>query len=140
LMAWITKIGIDQDRLFAALGIKGVEEIGIEHLETLTGLKTAIKDGDCSVEEAFPPLVKEGEVVGKGVTALQSKIEKKKQPKKEVVAEQVTEPAKNDLRMKWCCDGCGMFMPEKTKCPTCQSDKEVRQATEKDYVDLGYGK
>lgn len=143
LMQWIAKIGIDQDRLFAALGIKGVEEIGIEQLEILTGLKTAIKDGDCSVEEAFPPIVKEGEVVGKGTSALQKKIEKQKPPKKEVVAEQPVEAEKPkgvDLRMKWVCDSCGMFLPEKSKCPTCQSDKEVREAKENDYTELNYGK
>jgi len=50
---WINKAGISLERVFAALGVKGVEEIGLKELETLTGIKTAIKDGDITVEEAF---------------------------------------------------------------------------------------
>ena len=53
-MGWIAKCGVAQERVFAALDIKGVSDIGIETLETLTGLKTAIKDGDTTVEDAFP--------------------------------------------------------------------------------------
>ena len=53
-MGWIAKCGVAQGRVFAALGIKGESDIGVEVLETLTGLKTAIKDGDTTVEDAFP--------------------------------------------------------------------------------------
>jgi hypothetical protein len=35
--------------------VKGVEDIGLEGLATLSGLKTAIKDGDTTVERAFSP-------------------------------------------------------------------------------------
>lgn len=51
---WINKIGIDPERVFAALGISGIEEMNEKELETLTGLKTAIKDGDITPDEAFP--------------------------------------------------------------------------------------
>ena len=54
VMAWLTKIGVDASRAFAALGIKGLEDLTSEHLVTLTGYKTAIKDGEITVEEAFP--------------------------------------------------------------------------------------
>ncbi len=53
-MGWISKLGIDTKRVFTALGILGPEEIGLEELATLTGLKTAIKDGEVTVDEAFP--------------------------------------------------------------------------------------
>jgi len=56
-MGWISKLGIDTKRVFTALGILGPEEIGLEELATLTGLKTAIKDGEVSVDEAFPDKV-----------------------------------------------------------------------------------
>ncbi len=56
VMGWIGKLGIEPQRVFAALSIIGPDEIGMEQLATLTGLKTAIKDGEVSVDEAFPRL------------------------------------------------------------------------------------
>jgi hypothetical protein len=54
VMGWINKLGIPTERVFAALGIKGEEDIGLDQLTTLTGLKTSIKDGEVTVDEAFP--------------------------------------------------------------------------------------
>ena len=54
VLDWINKAGIETERVYAALGIKGVEDIGLEELETLTGIKTAIKEGDITIEQAFP--------------------------------------------------------------------------------------
>lgn len=54
--AWIKTLGIDQARVWSALGVNGLADIGLRELETLTGLRTAIKDGDVTIDEAFPPL------------------------------------------------------------------------------------
>ena len=54
VMDWIGKLGIKVERVFAAIEVKGVEEIGLEKLALLTGIKTSIKDGDVTVDEAFP--------------------------------------------------------------------------------------
>lgn len=54
VMGWVNKLGVPIERVFAALGIKGEEDIGIDQLTTLTGLKTSIKDGEVTVDEAFP--------------------------------------------------------------------------------------
>jgi len=54
VMAWVNKLGIGVERVFAALGVKGEEDMGVDHLTILTGLKTAIKDGEVTVDEAFP--------------------------------------------------------------------------------------
>ena len=56
VMEWVNKLGIPVGRVFAALGINGEEEIGLDQLVTLTGIKTAIKDGDVKIDEAFPEL------------------------------------------------------------------------------------
>lgn len=53
-LEWATKIGVANARVFSSLGIKGAEDMTAEHLVTLTGYKTAIKDGEITVEEAFP--------------------------------------------------------------------------------------
>lgn len=56
ILAWIKLLGIDEARVWAAIEVKGIEEVGIEQLTLLTGLKTAIKDKETTVDEAFPPL------------------------------------------------------------------------------------
>jgi len=59
VLQWLTKIGVSAERAFSALGIKGIDDLNQEHLVTLTGFKTAIKDGEITVEEAFPPIAAE---------------------------------------------------------------------------------
>lgn len=50
----IQKMGIVNERIFAAVGKKGIDEIGLDEIETLIGLHTAVKDGAISVDAAFP--------------------------------------------------------------------------------------
>ena len=47
------KLGATNEQVFQKLGVGGVEDITLEHMGTLRGLATAIKDGDTSVEQAF---------------------------------------------------------------------------------------
>lgn len=54
IMDWINKTGIEAARVWAALNINGIEDVGLEQLETLTGIRTAIKDGDVTLDDAFP--------------------------------------------------------------------------------------
>jgi hypothetical protein len=53
---WLSKLSIDAARVFAALGVESLIELGDEELETLTGIRTALKDGEITLDEAFPPL------------------------------------------------------------------------------------
>lgn len=68
---WVAKLGIEPKRVWAALGIAGEAELGAEQLETLTGIRTALKDGETTLDEAFPdprtagPKQGIGEIVGK---------------------------------------------------------------------------
>jgi len=54
VMTWVNKLGIDFDRVLKVLGVKGEPDIGIDELERLSGLKTAIKEDEITVDEAFP--------------------------------------------------------------------------------------
>ena len=54
-LLWFGKVGVSPEQIFARLDISGEEEIGIEHLETLVGIKTAIRRGDVTPEAAFAP-------------------------------------------------------------------------------------
>jgi hypothetical protein len=59
---WLKTIGVEDARVFAVLNIQGWADLTLEHLETLTGLKTAMKEGDVQINEAFPPIVKAGQI------------------------------------------------------------------------------
>jgi hypothetical protein len=54
-VAWFGKVGVSPETLFARLGVEGIEDVGIEQLETLVGIKTAIRRGDVTPEQAFKP-------------------------------------------------------------------------------------
>lgn len=54
-LLWFGKVGVSPEQVFARLGVEGAEDIGIEELETLVGLKTAIRRGDMTPEAAFKP-------------------------------------------------------------------------------------
>lgn len=50
----LNKMGVTDDRILSVLDCRAIEDIGQPQLEILFGLGTAIKDGDCTLEEAFP--------------------------------------------------------------------------------------
>jgi hypothetical protein len=52
-IAHMQKLGVTVEMIIEALGVKSLEEIGLDHLVTLRGIATAIKEGETSVEEAF---------------------------------------------------------------------------------------
>jgi hypothetical protein len=54
VVVWIKSLKIDAKRVWDAIGIKGEADIGVEVLLLLHGLKTAIDEGDCTIDEAFP--------------------------------------------------------------------------------------
>lgn len=52
-LAMLLRYGVTEEQVCAKLGVKGPEDIGLEHLATLRALVTGIKDGDVTPEEAF---------------------------------------------------------------------------------------
>lgn len=52
-LAYMQKIGATTEMVLAALDVKGVEEITLDHLATLRGMATAIKEGEATIEEIF---------------------------------------------------------------------------------------
>ncbi len=54
-LSYLQKLGAPADKVFALLGVKGAEDITLEHLAQLRGLASAIKEGEITVEEAFAP-------------------------------------------------------------------------------------
>jgi len=51
--AYFAKMGVSQERILAVLGVEGIEDVGLDELAKLTGIKTALKDGDTTIDQAF---------------------------------------------------------------------------------------
>lgn len=52
-LAWFGKAGVSDEQMFAVLEVKGMDDIGEDELIALRGLRTAIKEGDTTVEQVF---------------------------------------------------------------------------------------
>lgn len=52
----LQKIGVPLERIFARVDVPALEDVGLDELETLIGLGTAIKNKETSIDEAFPPV------------------------------------------------------------------------------------
>lgn len=77
---------ITPDRIFETLGVKGKEDITIDHLVTLRGILTAIQEGDTTPEQAF---AHRGDNMAEATTAKASDLAEKYRQKP---AEQKQEP------------------------------------------------
>lgn len=54
-LAHFAKLGASNEKVFATLGVKGIEDVSLEHLAVLTGIKSAIKEGELTIDAAFAP-------------------------------------------------------------------------------------
>ncbi len=57
----IMQFGVVEERILHVLSRKSIDEVTFDDVAILIGLGTAIKDGDTTVEEAFPPDFKEAQ-------------------------------------------------------------------------------
>lgn len=54
-LAYFTKAGVTEDQVFAKLEVEGIEDVGLDELEIMTGWRTALKEGSVSVDAMFAP-------------------------------------------------------------------------------------
>jgi hypothetical protein len=54
-LTFLTRRGVTEATVVAALGVGGIEDIGLDELATLRGMVTAIKDEGVAIEDAFAP-------------------------------------------------------------------------------------
>jgi hypothetical protein len=90
---WVAKLGIEPARVWASLGVAGADDLTVEHLTTLTGVKTAVKDGEVTLDEAFPPIAGEASPAASAVKSAAKKAVEKSKGKPTVV-DAPSEPAK----------------------------------------------
>lgn len=56
-MGWFAKVGLDEPTVCGLLNVRGLDDIGEDELITLRGLRTALQEGDTTVEELLAPKV-----------------------------------------------------------------------------------
>jgi hypothetical protein len=123
---WLSKLSIDGARVFAVLKVKGIEDLGNDELLELTGIRTALKDGDITLDEAFPPIVDPNEGNNAPGTEgvkdrIKGKTKKVEPPKDEPASDPPTE-------LRFYCQGCDKEFSEpndKGLCPHCFSKKII---------------
>lgn len=59
MVGYFGKMGVRPEQVCAAVEKASIEDITVDDLAVLKGLATAIKEGDTTVDEAFPPIQKE---------------------------------------------------------------------------------
>ena len=64
VVTYIQRLNIDEDRVWAALAIAGSADLTSEKLMIFTGIRNSIRDGDTTIDEAFPMLAKKPDVKG----------------------------------------------------------------------------
>ena len=69
-------MGVTEDQVLAVVGRRELGEVGLDDLGVLKGLATALKDGDTTIERAFPKVAQPAEeaATGKGVEGLEARI------------------------------------------------------------------
>jgi hypothetical protein len=55
MLEYFGKLAVSPERVCKALDVAGIADIGLDQLAILQGLATAIRDGDTTVDESFPP-------------------------------------------------------------------------------------
>lgn len=60
IAAWVKTLGIEEKRVWNALRIEGPDDLKQSEIEILFGIQNALKSNDTTLDEAFPPIDKEG--------------------------------------------------------------------------------
>jgi hypothetical protein len=83
MLTKLAAMAINAKRVCAAVGKAGIEEIGLAELETLFGLFNAVKDGEQTIDEAFPIPIAKADIPATAAPTEAAKPAKKTAKKKE---------------------------------------------------------
>lgn len=56
-MQALRQLGVSNDRIFAAVEVRGLDDVGLDELATLRQLYAGVKNGEVSLESAFPEVI-----------------------------------------------------------------------------------
>lgn len=54
MVAYFKKMGVSEQQVFDAVGVKGLDDITLDYLADLKGIATMIREGDSNIETMFP--------------------------------------------------------------------------------------
>lgn len=91
-ISYVTKTGVTEAQIFAALGVSGIEDIDLDKLATLRAAVESVKAGELTIDEAFPAVqdVKAPTTKGKPETKKPKKKTAAKKAKKPLLVDQIT--------------------------------------------------
>lgn len=78
MLTYWKKAGATEAQVFAAIGVKGIDDLGNDELLTLHGLATAVKSGEITIETAMTPPDQAGESTKIGKSSVNDKLKGKK--------------------------------------------------------------
>lgn len=87
----LKQMGAPEDRILAAVGCKKMDDVGLAEIEVLIGLGTALKDGETTLEEAFPAAKPEAKP---GADGLADRLAGEKKPEAQEKKSEVAPEAK----------------------------------------------
>ena len=127
---WVKTLGIDTARVWSALEVDGPDDLKQSEIEMLIGIKTALQNGDISLDDAFPALTDE-ESGGryKAPKKLEAKpAEKPEAPASEQEAEKPETPAQNAPEEAQAAkDPAETAAPAETKAAAVISEKQANR-------------
>lgn len=88
----LKQMGALEERIFAVVEARKIDDVTVEKLEILIGLGTSIRDGQTTIEKAFPPIEQEEPTRGQAAEVKLPPQRKKREPKVEEAPAQSTPP------------------------------------------------
>lgn len=80
MLAAFAKMGVEKEKVFAYLEVKGIEDVSLDHLGLMLGVFQAIRDGETTIDETFTAPTAGGKV---GESSVGDKFGKGKKPEAE---------------------------------------------------------
>jgi hypothetical protein len=77
MINYFGKMGVTPDMIISVVDVPGIEDIGIDELVELKGIATALKEGDTTIEQAFPKPGAPPAEKKKGTEGVKEKIKEK---------------------------------------------------------------
>ena len=117
VIARLMKFGVTKERILNVINRKSSDEVTFDDVAILIGLGTAIKDGDTTVEEAFPEKFKEAKERSDKKIKAEAGSEPQPKTKKEIAAEKKKAKAEAKEKLEavkflWVCKRCGLGFDE----------------------------
>ena len=132
MIAYFGKMGVRPERILATLECPSVADIGLDKLATLKGIATALKDGELTIEQAFPATATTvpatpGAVSVDAVLGAKTTIETEKKPAAKVKATPKPKEEKEEKRITVRGEG-GVLLPT-SPTPPPENDADTENET-----------